>query len=128
MPQENAGTRLIPVQVYEYIMSSPEEQARWPFPPGYHVDYSDLTPDNMEISVPNHPLPHDWIRIKCTRSPFLDLANGKNYDAVFPEDKIVDLKWDRFDIWDPNYEENRDRVAEGLPPIDYWNVGVRYHY
>jgi hypothetical protein len=133
MRQDNDGkkieeetTRLIPADLYDWIMTSPEQLARWGYRPKYPLDYSDLSPDNMEILGFGLPFPQGWVCIKCTRSPFLNLADVEDYGAALPEDRVVEKKWNPNDISDPNYVENTNRAGTGLPPVDYWNVGWRY--
>ena len=40
----------------------------------------------------------------------------------------IKKRWDPFDGNDPNLEINLDREQFGLPPIDFWNIGVEYTY
>ena len=48
-------------------------------------------------------------------------------DPSPPTEKIK-KRWNPFDTDDPNFEINRDRAENGLPPIDLWNIGVEYTY
>jgi hypothetical protein len=40
----------------------------------------------------------------------------------------VKKRWVRYDDNDPNTYFNQLRASDGLPPIDYWNIGVEYVY
>ena len=37
-------------------------------------------------------------------------------------------RWNPFNSSDPNWEVNIERVHVGLPPIDFWDMGVEYIY
>ena len=43
-----------------------------------------------------------------------------------PPTKKIKKRWTPFDIDDPNLEFNFYRIEPGLPPIDFWNIGVEY--
>ena len=42
--------------------------------------------------------------------------------------KKIKKRWNPYDIGDPNLEVNRGRAENGLPPIDFWNIGIEYTY
>ena len=76
---------------------------------------------NIEI-VDMHNVPKGWILVNRIPS-FIHL---QMIDPS-PPTKII-KRWNPFDRDDPNLDLNLDRAQFGLPPIDYWNIGVEYTY
>ena len=43
-----------------------------------------------------------------------------------PPTKKIKKRWHRLDGSDPNWVQNISRAHRGMPPVDYWNIGVDY--
>jgi len=51
-----------------------------------------------------------------------------NLDSHPDAAKKTKKRWKRFDSKDPNSPINIQLAEGGLPPIDYWKIGVEYVY
>ena len=60
--------------------------------------------------------------------PSYSVFATKNLNPHPDAAKKTKKRWKRFDPKDPNTPINMQRAEEGMPPIDYWKIGVEYVY
>ena len=84
--------------------------------------FNKKTYPNVEV-VDMHNVPKGWILVNGINPPL-------NYLLIIDPSPPTKTKkpWNPFDRNDPNLEVNLDRAQFGLPPIDFWNIGVEYTY